>query len=92
MTESVSVSYMCKHAARIACFITIAIIFYSPWMGVNNPITGWDANRSSASWDTPHWHWDGVDALYFAMVTMTTVGYGDMPSISQEMRIFTMIY
>ena len=26
------------------------------------------------------------------MVTMTTVGYGDMPTLRQEMRLFTLFF
>ena len=33
-----------------------------------------------------------VDCIYFAMVTMTTVGYGDMPTLRQEMRLFTLFF
>ena len=38
------------------------------------------------------WNWDVVDCIYFTMVTITTVGYGDMPLLSQEMRIVTAIF
>mmetsp|Transcript_70940 Transcript_70940/g.171341 ORF Transcript_70940/g.171341 Transcript_70940/m.171341 type:complete len:472 (+) Transcript_70940:87-1502(+) len=40
----------------------------------------------------PDWAWDVVDCIYFTMVTITTVGYGDMPLLSQEMRIVTAIF
>mmetsp|Transcript_3156 Transcript_3156/g.4958 ORF Transcript_3156/g.4958 Transcript_3156/m.4958 type:complete len:381 (+) Transcript_3156:58-1200(+) len=36
--------------------------------------------------------WDVVDALYFSMVTFTTVGYGDISPGSQIGRLFTCIY
>ena len=38
------------------------------------------------------WDWDFVDCIYFTMVTITTVGYGDMINLSQEMRIVTAIF
>lgn len=33
-----------------------------------------------------------IDCIYFAMVTMTTVGYGDNPTLRQEMRLFTLFF
>ena len=36
--------------------------------------------------------WDVVDALYFSMVTFTTVGYGDISPGSQMGRLFTCVY
>lgn len=38
------------------------------------------------------WAWDVVDCIYFTMVTITTVGYGDMPLLSQEMRVVTAVF
>ena len=40
----------------------------------------------------PDWAWDVVDCIYFTMVTITTVGYGDMPLLSQEMRVVTAMF
>ena len=36
--------------------------------------------------------WSPWDALYFQMVTMSTVGYGDMSPSSDESRLFTQLY
>ena len=36
--------------------------------------------------------WTVLDAIYFGMVTITTVGYGDMGPVTVEGRIFTSIY
>ena len=87
-------AHLCKHLFRIIAFLLIAFVFYSPFgdSWINNPSPGWDAARSSASWATDGWNWDLIDCIYFAMVTMTTVGYGDMPTLRQEMRIFTMVF
>lgn len=83
---------------RIVVFILLAFVVYSPFgtHWINNPssatLDGWDENRTSASWDTDMWDWDFIDCLYFSMCTMTTVGYGDMPTLRQEMRIFTLFF
>lgn len=71
---------LCKHLARVGAFLGIAIIAYHPFgtWWINNPSPRWDPNRTSASWDTHDWNWDPIDCIYFALVTMTTVGYGDM--------------
>jgi hypothetical protein len=39
-----------------------------------------------------NWDWDFVDCIYFTMVTITTVGYGDMETLTQEMRIVTAFF
>jgi hypothetical protein len=38
------------------------------------------------------WDWDWIDCTYFAMVTMTTIGYGDHPTLNQGLRIFTIFF
>ena len=36
--------------------------------------------------------WSLIDALYFSVVTLTTVGYGDLHPTSPGTQIFTIIY
>jgi voltage-gated potassium channel len=36
--------------------------------------------------------WSIIQALYFSVVTLTTVGYGDLTPTSDVTRIFTIIY
>ena len=36
--------------------------------------------------------WSPIEALYFSVVTLTTVGYGDLTPTSDFSRIFTIIY
>ena len=83
-----------KHIFRVGAFISVAIILYHPFgtHWINNPSPSWDANRTADSWQTDGWSWDVVDIIYFAMVTMTTVGYGDMPTLRQEIRICTIFF
>jgi potassium channel subfamily K, other eukaryote len=37
-------------------------------------------------------HWDIVNAIYYAVITSTTVGYGDFAPTSQQGRLIAMIY
>ena len=36
--------------------------------------------------------WSYIDALYFCVMTMSTVGYGDLVPTSSTSKIFTMVY
>ena len=37
-------------------------------------------------------HWRILDALYFTIITLTTVGYGDLAPKTDAGKIFTMVY
>jgi hypothetical protein len=36
--------------------------------------------------------WSWIDSLYFSVVTLATVGYGDLTPQSEEGRLFTVFY
>ena len=37
-------------------------------------------------------HWSVIDALYFSVMTMATIGYGDLVPTTPFTKIFTIIY
>ena len=36
--------------------------------------------------------WAWIDAMYFSVITLTTIGYGDFSPQTTEGKIFTMVY
>ena len=36
--------------------------------------------------------WNVIDSMYFSVITLTTVGYGDLVPITDAGKIFTMFY
>jgi voltage-gated potassium channel len=36
--------------------------------------------------------WSAVDSIYFATITLTTIGYGDLTPTSDAAKLFTAVY
>ena len=64
---------------KIAAFVILGFILYGSYFKLN----------PYESTDYVGWEWDFVDCWYFTMATLTTVGYGDMPLLSQHARAIT---
>lgn len=47
---------------------------------------------SSTTFYSEYENWSVIDALYFSVMTMATVGYGDLVPTSPTSKIFTMIF
>jgi hypothetical protein len=84
-----------RHLFRFFGFLVLSFLIYWPYESgeaFNTPVGGWDENRTAEAWGNFGWDWDWIDCTYFAMVTMTTIGYGDHPTLNQGLRIFTIFF
>jgi len=76
-----SVRDLGKAVLKILAYMVFGILLYT-FEGLNERDPDAD----------PDWDWDVVDCIYFTMATITTVGYGDMPLLSQRMRVITAFF
>merc|ERR1711908_154929 len=75
-----SASFADRHHRKIQYFLSALFFIMAPCIYIPlNP----DADGN---------HWSISDALYFAAVTVTTVGYGDFSAQNDGMKIFTVFY
>jgi len=68
---------------KIVLFVILGFILYSRAVGINAP----DIDEMG-----PGWTWNFVECFYFTMATLTTIGYGDMPTLPQHMRLITIVF
>ena len=76
----------------ILAYLALGIVM--AWLGMSKPCESEEMvaafNASSGAECTEKLTF--IDALYFAMVTISTVGYGDLSPSSTSMRVFMVAY
>ena len=60
-------------------YLAVGVLFYAS-------VETFDAGTTNSS------KWTALDAIYFAHVTMSTVGYGDLTPSSAGSQLFTLFY
>jgi len=66
--------------------LMVAVIVWA-YLGVGIPVYMTQAEECGSEDETCHWTF--TDALYFLIVTMSTVGYGDLSPATPELKAFT---
>eukprot|EP00747_Dinoflagellata_sp_TGD_P062733 gnl/TRDRNA2_/TRDRNA2_153147_c0_seq3.p1 gnl/TRDRNA2_/TRDRNA2_153147_c0~~gnl/TRDRNA2_/TRDRNA2_153147_c0_seq3.p1 ORF type:complete len:563 (+),score=81.76 gnl/TRDRNA2_/TRDRNA2_153147_c0_seq3:106-1794(+) len=80
-----------KAAFMVTCYLIVGVVFYC---GVEEKPCESKERLQAPDYDaeTCTEPWAVVDALYFSMVTMSTVGYGDYSPGTPESKLFTCFY
>ena len=93
LAGDLSLAGLTKALLKIVGFLLSGWLIYDYRINFNRPAVEQNLTATGGSrYSTPHWDWDFVDCVYFGMVTMTTVGYGDMPTLRQEVRLVTIAF
>jgi hypothetical protein len=60
----------------------------------SRPVLIWAGVMLLAGVFVYHWleGWDYIDALYFCVITLATIGYGDLTPTTPEAKLFTVFY
>jgi hypothetical protein len=89
--EGITLKDLAVNVRRIIVFVLISWVFYAPFgtRWANNPVTGWDENRTAASWETDEWDWDFIDCFYVrASACLMPASFPPSPQPSPPVRPF----
>jgi hypothetical protein len=80
---------VCNAILTVVLFLLVGFLVYSKGFQTGDVVLVPSANGTAPEFTTP---WGFVDTCYFTMVTVTTVGYGDLSPETDGGKIFTIFY